>query len=293
MSRPSAERDALAARAPASVTIARAARDNGAARDALGGVVTRLTVVTEHERLAARLRGAFDAVRASAEPWQSLAQGELPEAFLIDADGVECLPLVEFLVRATTRPIVVLARETPAELISAYLESGADAVVGASSSLDECIARLRALTRRSPGESTLETCYRFGRVVLYPERRSVVLDGKALHFTRTEFNLLLTLAQRLDQVTSHRQLMLEVWGQEYLSARHYLRVYVRRVREKIEVDANRPELLIAYRAKGYLLRSAPQPAPPQLHFDVPTRHHGSADVAAGAGGTPYAPSPAG
>jgi two-component system KDP operon response regulator KdpE len=160
--------------------------------------------------------------------------------------------------------------------------------------MDECTARLKALTRRSVSGAPRESSFRFGAIAMYPERRSVVRDGVTLHFTRTEFNLLHSLAQRLDQLTPHRLLMSEVWGQEYLSARHYLRVYVRRVREKIEVDANRPELLIAYRAKGYMLRSNPSVGPVAAHAERDSGHRNPAiRSAASAFGSQPAPSFAG
>ncbi len=224
-----------------------------------------LIVVSPQEALIAPFREHFDAVRASAEPRQHLVQGRLPDAFLVEADGPSTLALVEFLSLNTGRPIVVIGRDAPSSAVSSYLEAGADAVVRDADPVAECVARLKSLTRRSVTSTPSEVCFRFGDVVLYPERRSVLRDGFALHFTRTEFNLLCVLAQNLDTVLSHRQLMSEVWGQEFLSARHYLRVYVRRVREKIEHDPNRPQLLIAFRARGYLLRSVPATEPLQVH----------------------------
>lgn len=255
--------------------------------------MTRLTVVTDRDALAASLASAFEVAASPAEPRDSLVRGTLPDAFLVDAEGLEHRSLVEFLTESTGRPTVVLVQEPAPDCVAAYLDSGADAVVRAGESLAECVARVRALTRRAASEPAQETSYRFGDVVLYPDRRSVLLRGNSVHFTRTEFNLLETLAQRLDQVTTHRHLMREVWGQEYLSARHYLRVYVRRVREKIEADANRPQLLISYRAKGYMLRATPQRAPVQAHADETPHHRGGARFAGTVGEHPYVPSLAG
>ncbi len=257
--------------------------------------MTRLTVVSEGDELAAALQGDFEATRASAEPRRLLTHGHLPDAYLVEAAASEHLDLVEYLAE-TARPVVVLGAETGAAVVAAYFEAGADAVVRRTDSLEECTARLKALTRRTALTTSHEACYRFGDVALYPERRSILVGGEARHFTRTEFNLLTALAQRLDQVTTHRHLMQEVWGQEYLSARHYLRVYIRRVREKIEADPNRPELLIAFRAKGYMLRSTAQPAPMQPHPDLEVRHRGATPapaLASSAPRSPYVPSLAG
>lgn len=257
--------------------------------------MTRLTVVSERDELVRALQGDFEAASASAEPRALLTHGQLPDAYLVEASATERLELVGYLAQ-TARPLVVLALETPPGVVAAYFEAGADAVVRRTESLEECTARLKALTRRTALASSHEACYRFGDVTLYPERRSILVGGEPLHFTRTEFNLLTALAQRLDQVTTHRHLMQEVWGQEYLSARHYLRVYIRRVREKIEADPNRPELLIAFRAKGYMLRSTPQPAPMQPHSEPEARHRVPAagpPLTSDARRSPYAPSLAG
>ena len=230
-----------------------------------------ILVLAENDAIASALADHFEVAHALPDSTQRLLQGQLPDAYLL-APAEPALALVEYLSQHTGRPIVVLAEGASSELTAAYLESGADAVVRDGDAVAECVARLRSLTRRSALVKPLETAYRFGDVELYPERRSVLKGGVALHFTRTEFNLLCVLAQHLDSVLSHRQLMSEVWGQEFLSARHYLRVYVRRVREKIEADPNRPQLLMAYRAKGYMLRSMPASEPLHAHPEDEPAH---------------------
>lgn len=231
-----------------------------------------ILVLADNHAIAEALGEHFDVLSAPTDPGHGLLQGPLPDAYLVAPTGPAPLALVEYLSQHTGRPIVVLAEGASSDLIASYLEGGADAVVRDGDAMGECVARLRSLTRRSAMAKPLESAYRFGDVELYPERRSVLRGGVALHFTRTEFNLLCVLAQHLDTVLSHRQLMSEVWGQEFLSARHYLRVYVRRVREKIEADPNRPQLLMAYRAKGYMLRSTPASEPLHVHPEDDPAH---------------------
>jgi two-component system KDP operon response regulator KdpE len=222
--------------------------------------MTTLSVLTERLSLAEGLRAQFTATSISHASRAELGAGVLPDAFLLDVEGRECVDLVAHLASTTHRPIVVLGGEFEPSLVSAYLESGADAVVRSSGGLEECVARLRALTRRGNGDdSAAEPVYRSGDVAVYPESRRVLVKGTPARLTRTEFNLLTALAQRLDEVVSHRTLMSEVWGPEYVSARHYLRVYVRRLREKIEANPERPALLVAQRGKGYMLRALPLP----------------------------------
>lgn len=224
--------------------------------------MTTLAVLTERASLADGLRAQFDAVCVAPASSSEFGAGALPDAFLLDVRGRECIELVARLASTTQRPIVVLGTQLSPGLASAYLESGADAVVRSAGGLDECLARLRALTRRRPGDDTAaEPVYRSGDVAVFPESRRVLVKGTPARLTRTEFNLLIALAQRLDEVVNHRILMSEVWGPEYVSARHYLRVYIRRLREKIEDNPARPVLLIAQRGKGYMLRGLPQSSP--------------------------------
>ncbi|MSP21949.1 MAG: response regulator transcription factor [Dehalococcoidia bacterium] len=136
-----------------------------------------------------------------------------PDAFLLDVHGGDSVALVAHLASTTHRPIVVLDFEMRPTLVSAYLESGADAVVAATGDLGECVARLRALTRRSSSEDrSSEPAHRAGGVTIYPESRRVLVEGVPVRLTRTEFNLLAALARRLDEVVTHRSLMSEVWG---------------------------------------------------------------------------------
>lgn len=213
-----------------------------------------LAVVTQETALIERLRKHFDAVRVTAEQCDALIARRPPDAYLLDAQRSDLLGLVARL-SATHRPIVVLTNGAATTSTMDYLETGADAVLPVAS-VDECMAHLRALTRRSRMPwGLVETVYYAGDVELYRDSRQVLLRGESVRLTRTEFNLLLALAEHTDQVVPHRKLMSEVWGPEYASARHYLRAYIRRLREKLETDPERPELLVAARGKGYMLAS--------------------------------------
>jgi two-component system KDP operon response regulator KdpE len=221
--------------------------------------MTTLAVITEHESFAARFRGHFDTVCVVPGRPAPPASGASPDAFVLDAVGVERIDLVAELSAATERPIVVMSGAMSSGVVSAYLDSGADAVLSSVENLDECSARVRALIRRSAVDTRVaEPVYRSGGVMIYEESRRVLVNGVPTRLTRTEFGLLIALARRMDNVVSHRVLMSEVWGPEYTSARHYLRVYVRRLREKLEASPEHPQLLVAQRGKGYMLRSTPR-----------------------------------
>ena len=84
--------------------------------------------------------------------------------------------------------------------------------------------------------------------------RLVTRDGQSVHLTPIEFDLLRVLAQHQGRLVTHRQLLREVWGPEYGSETHYLRVHVAHIRAKLEPDASRPRYLITEPGVGYRLR---------------------------------------
>ncbi len=84
-----------------------------------------------------------------------------------------------------------------------------------------------------------------------------------MHFTNTEYRLLAVLARHLGLVVTHRQLLVEVWGPTHERDTHYLRVYMKQIRGKIEVDPLQPRFLLTETGVGYRLvdEIGPRPAP--------------------------------
>ncbi len=80
-----------------------------------------------------------------------------------------------------------------------------------------------------------------------------MVEGKVVNLTRTEFNLLLELAQNRNRVLLHEQLLTKVWGSEYRDDVNYLRAYVRYLRKKLEPDPANPRMILTSRGVGYLL----------------------------------------
>jgi two-component system KDP operon response regulator KdpE len=87
-------------------------------------------------------------------------------------------------------------------------------------------------------------------------RRQVFRNGAEVHLTPTEYKLLSTLVRHAGRVITHRQLLQEVWGANYVEQNHYLRVYMAQLRHKLERDPTRPRLLITEPGVGYRLREA-------------------------------------
>ncbi|MGA8004972.1 MAG: winged helix-turn-helix domain-containing protein, partial [Burkholderiales bacterium] len=85
------------------------------------------------------------------------------------------------------------------------------------------------------------------------ERRRVARAGAEVHLTPIEFRLLACLAQHLGMVVTHRQLLREVWGPAHAERTHYLRIYVKQLRDKLEADPVQPKYLLTDTGVGYRL----------------------------------------
>jgi two-component system KDP operon response regulator KdpE len=86
-------------------------------------------------------------------------------------------------------------------------------------------------------------------------QRQVFRDGEEIHLTPTEYKLLATLIRHAGKLLSHRQLLREVWGSNFISQTHYLRVYVMQLRQKIEHDPTRPRLPLSEPGVGYRFKA--------------------------------------
>jgi len=169
---------------------------------------------------------------------------------LPDGRGVE---LCEDIRRWSRLPILVLsAVGDEREKVRAF-DAGADDYVTKPFGTDELLARLRALMRRS-AESGGTPVVEFGPITIDLQDRSVTRDGRQVHLTPIEFDILRVLAQHQGRLVTHRQLLREVWGPGYGEETHYLRVHVAHIRAKLEDDPSRPRYLITEPGVGYRLR---------------------------------------
>jgi two-component system KDP operon response regulator KdpE len=151
----------------------------------------------------------------------------------------------------TPVPIVVLSgRASSKEKVDA-LDAGADDYVTKPFSVDELLARIRAVTRRRiPPDA--EPVARIGRYSVDLERHTALDDdGGAAHLTKTEWQLLDVLLRNPGKLVSQRQLLQEVWGPTYLEQTQYLRQYMAQLRRKLEADPTRPRHLLTEPGMGY------------------------------------------
>jgi two-component system KDP operon response regulator KdpE len=154
-------------------------------------------------------------------------------------------------------PIIVLSAVGDEREKVRALDAGADDYVTKPFSPEELTARLRAVLRRS-SEPDEGPAVEVGDLVVDLAAHRVTRAGEEIHLTPIEFSLLAALARHRGKLVTHRQLLNEVWGPQYGSETHYLRVHVAHIRAKIEPDPQRPRYLVTDPGVGYRLR---EPSP--------------------------------
>ena len=168
---------------------------------------------------------------------------------LPDGDGRDLL--MEFRQAADSVPVLVLsARDQEQEKIAA-LDEGAEDYLTKPFSTGELLARLRVLLRR--GQQTQPQEYTLGGLRIDVDHHRVMMDGRLVHLTPLEFDLLAALAQGEGRVMTHASLMQKVWGKQMQENTHYLRIYMRQLRSKLETDPTQPCYLKTVPGVGYCL----------------------------------------
>jgi two-component system KDP operon response regulator KdpE len=176
---------------------------------------------------------------------------------LPDMDGVTVLKRLREWSKV---PVLVLSvRDSEDDKVSA-LDHGADDYVNKPFSTAELLARLRVAQRHTQPMPE-NAVFHSGPLEVDLAGRVVLVRGKEVKMTPTEYSLLRLLVRNAGKVVTHRQILKEVWGPNYDDQTHYLRVYIAHLREKIEASPSRPELLITEPGVGYrLMPAAPETA---------------------------------
>jgi two-component system response regulator MprA len=190
----------------------------------------------------------------------SAVQEERPDAVVLDLglpklDGLSVCRKLRGA--GNSVPILVLtAREATNDRVTG-LDAGADDYLPKPFALEELLARLRALLRRTaPGEA--EAVLAVDDLVMDPLTREVTRAGQALTLTRTEYELLHLLMLHPRQVLTRMQILQEVWGYDFDPGSNTLEVYIGYLRRKSE-EGGRPRLLHTVRGVGYVLKPPPRP----------------------------------
>jgi two-component system KDP operon response regulator KdpE len=205
--------------------------------------------------LRTTLRGAGYEVETAetAEGALTAAAAHPPEAVILDlvlpdGDGTDvCRELRTW----SDAPVIVLSAVGEERQKIAALDAGADDYVTKPFSVDELLARLRAVLRRAAPSQ--EPVLEVGELRIDVPERIVTVGGRRVRLSPHEFDLLRVLAQNQGKLLTHRMLLREVWGPAYQVEAHYLHVYVSHLRRKIEPDASSPRYLLTEPGAGYRL----------------------------------------
>ena len=184
-----------------------------------------------------------------------LAEQQRPDIAVLDIvmPDMSGLEVMRKLRERTGIPIILLtAKDNDADKVRG-LELGADDYLVKPFNPEELSARVRAVLRRSVGLSNAEIPVRAGDVEIDLNRRLVKRNGEIVTLTRTEWMLLQHLAANAGKVMLNTELLSKVWGPEYRDDLQYLRVWVSRLRSKLEADPSSPAIIKTLQGIGYLL----------------------------------------
>ncbi len=197
---------------------------------------------------------------ATAEAALRVAVAEQPDLVVLDLglpdrDGFTVLAALREWSRA---PVLVLSvRDREAEKVRAF-DLGADDYVVKPFGLAELLARVRAALRRRVDSEAPQPVFRVGGLEVDRARRLVRVEGVEVRLSPKQYRLLHLLVVNAGKVVTHRQLLSEVWGPAHHDDVQYLRVFVRKLRGRIEADPARPRYLLTELGVGYRLRSPDQ-----------------------------------
>jgi two-component system KDP operon response regulator KdpE len=187
--------------------------------------------------------------------WTTLRSPDLVilDLGLPDMDGSEVL---ERLRGWSTVPVIALSvRSNEAEKVR-LLNKGADDYIVKPFGMAELLARARAAMRRYARASTEEPVIKLGPLAVDLAARIVTIDGARVFLTPKEYRMLQLLAQHVGNVVTHQFLLKEIWGVPHLNDTHYLRIFMRKLRQKIEADPTQPRILLTELGVGYRLVSS-------------------------------------
>jgi two-component system, OmpR family, response regulator MprA len=224
----------------------------------------RILVVDDDRAVRDSLRRSLEfngySVSLASDGAEALASiaSSTPDALVIDVmmprlDGIEATRALR--TAGNDLPILVLtARDSVGERVEG-LDAGADDYLTKPFALEELLARLRALLRRTrvPGDSGSDEVVAFSDLSLDPVTREVRRGPRAIDLTRTEFTLLEMFLQRPRRVLDRSFILEEVWGYDFPTTANSLEVYVGYLRRKTEAGGE-PRLIHTVRGVGYVLR---------------------------------------
>lgn len=189
-----------------------------------------------------------------------IIEREFPDLIILDImmpgmDGFEvCRQVREW----SQIPIIMLSARHDVEEKARCLNSGADDYITKPFGINELIARVKAILRRTQDTGTVLNTPTFtsGSLKINFIGRQVTVNGNEVKLTPTEYSLLQELTLGAGKVFSHATLLGRVWGPEYAEEREYLRVFIGRLRKEIEEEPSKPKHIITIPGVGYRFQTA-------------------------------------
>jgi two-component system KDP operon response regulator KdpE len=183
-----------------------------------------------------------------------------PDLVLLDINmpGLSGLAACRAIRADTNIAIVMLTvRNSEADKVQA-LDAGADDFVTKPFSTPELLARIRAALRRVPVSQSSAARLRVGQLEIDFMARRVANGPKTAHLTPKELDLLRYLTQHANEAVPHRELLQAVWGPDYGDQVDYLRVFIKNLRKKLELDPEHPEYITTEPWVGYRFNGTPE-----------------------------------
>jgi two-component system, OmpR family, KDP operon response regulator KdpE len=188
-------------------------------------------------------RGAIDA--STHKPDLAIIDLGLP-----DFDGLDVIRRIRSW---SAMPLIVLSARIQERTKVEALDAGADDYVIKPFSVGELLARVRVALRHAVRASSGQNVLRLSTATIDLEARRARMGDAEMHLTPIEFRLLACLARHLGLVVTQQQLLTEVWGPTHAADSHYLRIYMKQLRDKLEVDPVQPRHFITETGVGYRL----------------------------------------
>ena len=223
---------------------------------------TRILAVEDDERIRTAVKLALEdegwgvTEAATGEDALLAFQREPADVVLIDImlPGIDGFEVCRSIRRSSDVPIVMVTARADTHDVVAGLEAGADDYLTKPFAPKELSARIRALLRRARTSEVSSPHLRFGDLEIVPEEGVVRRNGRDVHLTKTEFRVLVELAQSPGRVFSREVLLERIWGYGYFGDGRLVDVHVRRLRTKVEADPANPRHVVTVRGLGYKLQ---------------------------------------
>jgi len=222
--------------------------------------MTKVLVIDDEAQIRRFLRAGFELHGFSVLEAENAAVGlrtatmNTPDLIILDLNlpDLEGSEVLERIRSWSNVPIIVLSIQSDEQEKVRLLRLGADDYVVKPFGISELLARSEAALRRQLRSTNKEPVVRAGPLAIDLVSRVVTLDGKRVQLTRKEYALLHALATHAGLVVTHQQLIKDIWG-SHAGNIQYLRILVRKLRQKIEVDPTNPLLIVSESGVGYRL----------------------------------------